>query len=134
MVRTLPAPSLRELLSECEAEGVYFDERNRLENFRANKSLCENRWPGGTIERHSLSQPLRAASSLREGAGNGLFYSTGYSLKSRVAGDFHRPYGFAPPGTKEQRFRLGIVTGRVREPTYPYNLHASLSGGTAAQH
>ena len=23
-----PAPSLRELLSECEAEGVYFDERN----------------------------------------------------------------------------------------------------------
>ena len=25
----LPAPSLRELLSECEAEGVYPDERNR---------------------------------------------------------------------------------------------------------
>ena len=25
----LPAPSLRELLSECEAEGVYYDERNR---------------------------------------------------------------------------------------------------------
>ena len=24
-----PAPSLRELLSECEAEGVYPDERNR---------------------------------------------------------------------------------------------------------
>ena len=23
----LPAPSLRELLSECETEGVYFDER-----------------------------------------------------------------------------------------------------------
>ena len=25
----LPAPSLRELSSECETEGVYFDERNR---------------------------------------------------------------------------------------------------------
>ena len=24
-----PAPSLRELSSECETEGVYFDERNR---------------------------------------------------------------------------------------------------------
>ena len=27
--RPSPAPSLRELLSECEAEGVSFDERNR---------------------------------------------------------------------------------------------------------
>ena len=36
---------------------------------------------------------LRAASSLREGAGNGLLHSPGYSLKSNVAGDFHRPYG-----------------------------------------
>ena len=28
MVRTpLPAPSLRELSSECETEGVYYDER-----------------------------------------------------------------------------------------------------------
>ena len=25
----LPAPSLRELSSECETEGVYYDERNR---------------------------------------------------------------------------------------------------------
>ena len=25
----IPAPSLRELSSECETEGVYFDERNR---------------------------------------------------------------------------------------------------------
>ena len=30
--------------------------------------------------------------SLREGAGRGLYHSTGYSLKSGVAGDFHRPY------------------------------------------
>ena len=32
-------------------------------------------------------------SSLREGAGMGAYHSTGYSLKSGVTGDFHRPYG-----------------------------------------
>ena len=31
-------------------------------------------------------------SSLREGAGNGLCHSPGYSLKSGITGDFHRPY------------------------------------------
>ena len=29
LVGAFPAPSLRELSSECETEGVYFDERNR---------------------------------------------------------------------------------------------------------
>ena len=29
LVRSPPAPSLRELSSECETEGVYYDERNR---------------------------------------------------------------------------------------------------------
>ena len=52
----------------------------------------ENCRHGATIERHSLSQPLRAASSLREGAGRGAYHSTGYSLNRGVAGDFHRPY------------------------------------------
>ena len=54
-------------------------------------SWLKNHWHGATIERHSLSQPLRAASSLREGAGK-RSHSTGYSLKSGGAGDFHRPY------------------------------------------
>ena len=31
-------------------------------------------------------------SSLREGAGEGAYHSSGYSLKSNVSGDFHRPY------------------------------------------
>ena len=56
-------------------------------------SWCVNHWHESTNERHSLSQPLRAASSLREGAGNGLHHSSDYSLKSGVTGDFHRPYG-----------------------------------------
>ena|GEM_PF-7114773 len=36
---------------------------------QSQKWLTDNHRPGGTIGRHSLSQPLRAASSLREGAG-----------------------------------------------------------------
>ena len=40
-----------------------------------------------TIHRGTLPQSaLRAASSLREGAGMGLYHSTGYSLKSGGAG------------------------------------------------
>ena len=64
----LPAPSLRELLSaaklrECTPMNV------TLKNYRVYNGRWVNRWHGGTIGRHSLSQPLRAASSLREGAG-----------------------------------------------------------------
>ena len=52
-----------------------------------------NHWHESTIERHSLSQPLRAASSLREGAGNEGCIPFIRPLKNRnVAGDFHRPY------------------------------------------
>ena len=43
--------------------------------------------------RTTLPQSARRAdSSLREGAGVGLYHSIGCSLKSGVAGDFHRPY------------------------------------------
>ena len=107
MVRTPPGSLSEGAAERSEAEGVYFDERNRLKNFRANKSLCVNRWPGGTIGRHSLSQPLRAASSLREGAGNGCgsaCHSTGYSRNCEVAGDFHRPYGDGRPAQKSNGF------------------------------
>ena len=38
-------------------------------------------------------------SSLREGAGKGGYQSTEYLLKSRVAGDFHRPYENSEVGT-----------------------------------
>ena len=39
------------------------------------------------------SRPVGRDSSLREGAGIGFHHSSGYSLKSGVSGDFHRPYG-----------------------------------------
>ena len=35
----IPAPSLRELSSECETEGVYFDERNE-------SKISEPKWAG----------------------------------------------------------------------------------------
>ena len=66
-----PAPSLRELSSECETEGVYPDARKRSK-ITEPVGLSGNCGHGATIGRHSLSQPLRAASSLREGAGNAV--------------------------------------------------------------
>ena len=40
------------------------------QKFQSKKSLCVNRWPKATNERHSLSFAA-LSSSLREGAGNG---------------------------------------------------------------
>ena len=88
----LPAPSLRELSSECETEGVssvgcsmptiYTPAHINSETFERLRSSGYT--PSVT--------PVGRDSSLREGAGRGLHHSTGYSLKSGVAGDFHRPY------------------------------------------
>ena len=47
----------------------------------------------------------------------GAYHSTGYSLKSGVTGDFHRPYetqNFLPVSTRE-RYRVGQGT-HVWEP------------------
>ena len=66
-------------------------------NVTAQKFQSQN-WPvykslAPINHRTTLPQSaLRAASSLREGAGNGLHHSSDYSLKSQVTGDFHRPY------------------------------------------
>ena len=73
---------------------VYFDERNRSKNFRANTIWFTNHRPGGTNGGHSLSFAA-LSSSLKEGAGDGyggLYHSTGYSLNRKGTGDFHRPY------------------------------------------
>ena len=47
-----------------------------------------------TIHRTTLPQSALAGCQLpQRGSRDGLHHSTGYSLKSGVAGDFHRPYG-----------------------------------------
>ena len=92
----LPAPipgSLREgAVERSETEGVSPDERKH-------SKISEPMGPHGkplarNNHRTTLpqSRPFGRASSLKEGAGKGWFHSTGCSLKSNVAGDFHRPY------------------------------------------
>ena len=74
------------------------------------------------------SRPCGRASSLREGAGNGLHHSSGYSLKSQVTGDFHRPYATQKilvftihRGTLPQSRPLGVTAPSGREPGFPFN-------------
>ena len=64
-----------------EAEGVYPDARNRSKISEPIKTVRKPsaRW------NHRTTLPQR-------GSREGLHHSTGYSLKSQVSGDFHRPY------------------------------------------
>ena len=50
--------------------------------------------------------PVGRDSSLREGAGNGLYHSTGYSLNRKGTGDFHRPYENSECFTAQKIFRF----------------------------
>ena len=101
----------------------------RGQKFQSLYALMGNHWHGGTIGRHSLSQPLRAASSLREGAGE-RSHSTGCSLISGVSGDFHRPYETLNVShfpihrtTLPQSRPLGVTAPSEREPGWlsPFN-------------
>ena len=90
MVQPFPAPSLRELLSaaklrECSLMNV------SAQRFQSLYALVGNRWHGGTIGGHSLSQPLRAASSLREGAGRSAYHSMCRSETARLRAIFIAP-------------------------------------------
>ena len=73
-------------LRECSSMNV------STQKFQSLYALVGNRWHGGTIGGHSLSQPLRAASSLREGAGKGCVPFNVPPGNRKVSGDFHRPY------------------------------------------
>ena len=93
MVQPLPAPSLRELSSECETEGVSSDGSTGPMIYPPaiiNSEIFERLRSSGYTP--SVT-PFGRASSLREGAGRGAYHSPGCSLKSGVTGDFHRPYG-----------------------------------------
>ena len=85
-----PAPSLRELSSECETEGVSSDGSTRPMVTRK-PLLALEIFPVTFIGVHSLSQPFGLpAPSERE---PGLAVPFIVPPKNRnVAGDFHRPY------------------------------------------
>ena len=86
-----PAPSLRELLSaaklrECRPmvpPGQWFTHR----------FLLALKFFTGYVHRSTLPQSrIRSTAPSGREPGVGLHHSTGYSLKSGVTGDFHRPY------------------------------------------
>ena len=66
-----PAPSLRELSSECETEGVYFDERNRSKISEPKKLTDKTIGPNQPSDDTPSVTPFGRASSLIEGAGGG---------------------------------------------------------------
>ena len=91
MVQPFPAPSLRELLSaaklrECTSVNV------NAQKFQSSYALvCKSlAWRN---HRTTLPQSrIRSTAPSEREPGWGAYHSTGYSLKSGVTGDFHRPY------------------------------------------
>mgnify|MGYP004526438855 CR=1 FL=1 len=135
----LPAPipgSLREgAVERSETEGVSPDERKH-------SKISEPMGPHGkplarNNHRTTLpqSRPFGRASSLKEGAGKGWFHSTGYSLKSNVAGDFHRPYEaqnalhFTMQCAARKLQRCGRFSSPLRKLRMLYTLPCNVSPG-----
>ena len=142
-----PAPSMRELARpKGVTEGVYFGERKRSKILEFYMSLWVNRWHGGTIVLHSLSlafarqlpqrgsregprrergawrnhrSRIRSTAPSEREPGWGLHHSTGYSLRRKGTGDFHRPYETQniSPLKKSTGFHRGSDTGWARAPT-----------------
>ena len=100
-----PAPSLRELSSECETEGVSYDERKRSKITEPIKNCEETLGPEQPSDDTPSVTPVGRDSSLREGAG-GLFPF------NRVLANV-RGYGrFSSPLRKLRRFWLLPFIGR----------------------
>ena len=89
-----PSASLRSAAPSEREPGRAVPFNRVLANIRGYGRFSSPLRMAGSIHRGTLpqSRPFGRASSLREGAGNGLYHSTGYSLISGVTGDFHRPY------------------------------------------
>ena len=76
------------------------------------------------------SRPLGVPAPSEREPGLGLHHSSGYSLKSNVAGDFHRPYetlvilGFTIQRTTLPQSRpLGVTAPSEREPGTAFTIH-----------
>ena len=92
MVQPFPAPSLRELSRPLGVtEGVSSDGCSMPTIYtpaHINSVIFERL----RSSKYTPSVSHSLDSSLREGAGDGLHHSTGYSLMTGGAGDFRRPY------------------------------------------
>ncbi len=88
-----------------------------------------NHWHESTIERHSLSQPLRAASSLREGAGNEPYHTSHHPKTATFRAIFIAPtqlkrFGFLPfIGRHSLSQPFGLPAPSEREPGTGRTMH-----------
>ena len=89
--RSPPAPSLRELSSVARLR-EWTPMNVNAQKFQSQNGLVRKSLAWSNHRTTLPQSALRAASSLREGAGNGLCHSTGRSETATLAGDFHRPY------------------------------------------
>ena len=114
----VPAPSLRELSSECETEGVSSDGSTGLMVTR--KPLLALKIFTGYVHRGTLpqSRPLGVPAPSEREPGWGAYHSSGYSLMSGVTGDFHRPYEtlifYIPPFIGAGGYLTGIAVQNVK--------------------
>ena len=115
MVQPIPAPSLRELARPTGVtEGVSSDGCSTPMNYEPAHTGSE------TFERlrssgYTPSVSHSLDSSLREGAGK-RSHSSGYSLKSQVTGDFHRPYeGLCHSPGYSISFSNGLAVAAVQD-------------------
>ena len=123
MVQALPAPSLRELSRpKGVTEGVSSDGCFGLMVYspaHINSEIFERL----RSSKYTPSVSHSLDSSLREGAGNGRFHSSGCSLKSQVGGRFSSPLRNAKDLTLYHSSRytpsvspLGVTAPSEREP------------------
>ena len=116
-----PAPSLRELSSECETEGVSSDGSSGLMVY-SQAHINSEIFDPLRSPKYTPSASLRSAAPSEREPGR-LYHSTGCSLKSGVTGDFHRPYAtlnvwdFTIHRTTLPQSRpLGVTAPSEREP------------------
>ena len=86
-----PAPSLRELSSECETEGVSSDGPTGPIIYPPaiiNSEIFERLRSSG----YTPSVSPSGCQLPQRGSRKGFFHSTGYLRNHGVSGDFHRPY------------------------------------------
>ena len=87
--RPTPAPSLRELSSECETEGVYYDERNRSKITESIKNVSKPL--ARRNHRTTLPQSALAGCQLPQGGSRETLPSNRVLAKIRGFGRFSSP-------------------------------------------
>ena len=127
-----PAPSLRELSSKCETEGVSFGGCFGPTVYSQSHKKALKLLPFTYTEVHSLSHALAGvpAPSGREPGTVGLYHSTHRPETGRLRATFiaptktQKPFPFTTHrGTLPQSRPLGVPAPSGREPGWGYTIH-----------